>query len=270
MQDINFDLLSHFELQAGSHKAAEDGLCIMEAVAWLEGEPHSDTPKCASKVVSWLAMVINDHLPHAERQKLVPYIPRLVGTASPEHERERARIVLWNGATRTMAEYFGACGCGATSAVGTMLRTLAENGMHRQGAWYDLAELYRLIRTQLDDALPGFRMGLDCYGQLRHDLAQTELTAVAVHLNMPGELGEGDVDAWQSLGAFGARLVAYGMCGKPGESAPGRRSSFRLQGASIALKTLNQVIEAGPHGRPFAKPVPQRLKEYRELIDTHG
>ena len=34
-----------------NHKAREDGMCALEAVAWLAGEPHTDHPKCVSQVI---------------------------------------------------------------------------------------------------------------------------------------------------------------------------------------------------------------------------
>ena len=37
-------------LQKGAHRSAAEGMCIMEAVAYVAGEPFSDHPSCASPV----------------------------------------------------------------------------------------------------------------------------------------------------------------------------------------------------------------------------
>src|SRR4051812_46460937 len=37
--------LSEIHLQHGSHSSVSDGMCAMEAAAWIAGEPHSDHPE---------------------------------------------------------------------------------------------------------------------------------------------------------------------------------------------------------------------------------
>jgi hypothetical protein len=44
---MDHEIPSDLILKQGSHTAREYGMCAMEAVAWLAGEPHSDTPTCA-------------------------------------------------------------------------------------------------------------------------------------------------------------------------------------------------------------------------------
>ena len=92
---MDLNALTIFKLSYGSHKSAEDGVCLMEAVAWMEGEPHSDHPQCACPIIGNFAMRINDKMPDEWRQKLVPFIPRLVGTRSKEHELARAEYLTW-------------------------------------------------------------------------------------------------------------------------------------------------------------------------------
>ena len=93
---MDLESLTIFKLDRGNHKGGpQTGLCLMEAVAWMEGEPHSDRPECACPVIGRFAMRINDAMPDDWRQKLVPFIPRLVGSRSPAHERERAKFLAW-------------------------------------------------------------------------------------------------------------------------------------------------------------------------------
>lgn len=43
--------LKAISLQCGSHKEAQKQFCVMEAVAYVAGEPHSDHPQCACPVI---------------------------------------------------------------------------------------------------------------------------------------------------------------------------------------------------------------------------
>ncbi len=76
-------------LKSGAH--SPDGeFCVMEAVAFVAGEPWSDHPKCASQVIGAFMRYWNDALDGEGRQKLKPYIPRLVdskGTRAVESKR---------------------------------------------------------------------------------------------------------------------------------------------------------------------------------------
>jgi len=68
------------ELDRGGHESWEKGACVMEAVAYVAGEPFSDHPACASPVITSFLISWNDSLPDDQRQMLKPYIPRIVGT----------------------------------------------------------------------------------------------------------------------------------------------------------------------------------------------
>ncbi len=82
------------QLESGSHDAPNNGLvhaCVMEAVAYIAGDPWSDHPECASPVLGAFLRSWNDSLPDEDRQMLKPLIPRLVGTkASKAVEEKRA------------------------------------------------------------------------------------------------------------------------------------------------------------------------------------
>ena len=96
-------------LKSGAHdRRAMDAICVMEAVAWVAGEPHSDHPECVCPVLSALARGWNDTLPSdEERNRLLrPLIPKLIGTrATPAIEQRRAwMLVDWQ--IRTYAPAF--------------------------------------------------------------------------------------------------------------------------------------------------------------------
>src|SRR5262245_26482041 len=69
-------------LKYGSHTRREDGMCAMEAVAWLAREPHSDRPKCTCPVIAAFVRRFNDRLRNdEERTRLLrPFLPDLIGT----------------------------------------------------------------------------------------------------------------------------------------------------------------------------------------------
>lgn len=87
------ELMKDIRLSKGGHTSPETGMCAMEMVAWLEGLPHSDAPECTCPVIAAYVRELNDGMTNDDRQKLIPYLPRLVGTVSSEHEMERAEYL---------------------------------------------------------------------------------------------------------------------------------------------------------------------------------
>ena len=87
-------------LSAGSHASPKEGACIMEYVSLLAGEPWSDRPSCTHPVLAAAARQVNDSLPDSERQRLVPLIGRLFGTAETGTDHERrvlsVRLAVWS------------------------------------------------------------------------------------------------------------------------------------------------------------------------------
>lgn len=86
--------LEPLRLEQGAHDAPNNRLvraCVMEAVAYVAGEPWSDSPECASPVLGAFLRSWNDSLSDEDRQMLKPLIPRLVGSkASKRVEEKRA------------------------------------------------------------------------------------------------------------------------------------------------------------------------------------
>jgi hypothetical protein len=74
--------LKKLTLAHGSHKSADDGMCILEAVSFMAGETFGDHPKCACPVISAMLRSWNDRLNTEDRQQLKRYILPLVGSKS--------------------------------------------------------------------------------------------------------------------------------------------------------------------------------------------
>lgn len=91
-------------LAMGSHPSFEEGACAMEWVAYLAGEGHTDAPECASKVLREFTISLNDQWDDENRQRLAPFLPRMVGTAGDGHDEARSYLALdWLIRTHTPA-----------------------------------------------------------------------------------------------------------------------------------------------------------------------
>jgi hypothetical protein len=64
------------------HETAAGGMSLMEAVAWVAGEPPSYQPECASPVIAGFLDTLEFCSNAKERQQLKQFIPKLIGTAA--------------------------------------------------------------------------------------------------------------------------------------------------------------------------------------------
>ena len=96
MTIVNALDLDTLTLKAGAHNPDTGEMCLLEAVAFVAGEPWTDHPACASPVIAAFLRSWNDTLGDELRNRLLkPYVYRLVGTAaSPEVEDARAWMCL--------------------------------------------------------------------------------------------------------------------------------------------------------------------------------
>ncbi len=87
--------LDELTLDDGAHHDATPGQwCLMEATAYLAGEPWSDHPACVSPVLGAYGRGLNDAWDDVQRQLLVPFIPRLLGTADDGQDEARSYLAL--------------------------------------------------------------------------------------------------------------------------------------------------------------------------------
>jgi hypothetical protein len=101
MHHLKLDTIT---LAKGGHDDRDDGVCLLEAVAWWADEDHTDTPECVSTVLTTFGQKLNDVLPDATRQTLVPLIPSLVGTRGDGLDETRSYMALdWLVRTYTPA-----------------------------------------------------------------------------------------------------------------------------------------------------------------------
>ncbi|GAC1603190.1 MAG: hypothetical protein NVS3B21_31630 [Acidimicrobiales bacterium] len=81
-----------YVLSSGSHTRREDGMCALEWVSYLAGEPHSDSPVCVSPILTRYCIRLNDRLGDEDRQKLRPYLARTIGTRDDGMDEQRVQM----------------------------------------------------------------------------------------------------------------------------------------------------------------------------------
>ena len=87
-------------LAPGAHGSPGDGVCVVELASLIANEEFSDRPRCVCPVVGSFLRGLNDRAAHAERQRLVPYAPRIVGSRAGRSitRRRRDMCLEWAGA----------------------------------------------------------------------------------------------------------------------------------------------------------------------------
>ena len=85
-------VLDSFELVSTIGEPDRGTACVMSLVAHLAGEGHTDRPGCVSPLVRDFVIPVNDHMPREARQRLKPFVPRLVGT-NDGLDRARAEVL---------------------------------------------------------------------------------------------------------------------------------------------------------------------------------
>lgn len=92
-------MIKEIKLTTGQHNRPfdEEGnatMCVQEYVAYLAGEPHSDTPSCVSPVLAHFSIRWNDSLTNEPRQRLRPYAVRQIGTVGDGQDGVRSHMAL--------------------------------------------------------------------------------------------------------------------------------------------------------------------------------
>ena len=97
-------VLDTISLQRGKHGSPDEGMCVMEAVAYVAGEKFSDHPKCASEVISSFMRSWNDSLSsNAGRDRLLkPLIPLLLNSAGDDAIEMRRSYMALDWLVRTL------------------------------------------------------------------------------------------------------------------------------------------------------------------------
>ena len=89
---LTIEDLEQIHLKSGAHDSRKDGVCAMEAAAWLAGREHTDHPICVSPSIGSFIRSWNDSLDSDEERdrllkSLLPEILETASTAEIENDR---------------------------------------------------------------------------------------------------------------------------------------------------------------------------------------
>ena len=91
---MNISEIWKYDLRKGSTDHPANGACLFDAGMWLVYGRIGDNPPCSCPVIRSYAIELNDRMPDNQRQKLKPFILRVVGNRDPEAETARARLIV--------------------------------------------------------------------------------------------------------------------------------------------------------------------------------
>lgn len=75
--------ISELVLSHGGHRSPDEGMCVMEAISYIAGEPFSEYPMCACPVITAFMIGFNDSLPDDVRERWIkPLIPAILNSRS--------------------------------------------------------------------------------------------------------------------------------------------------------------------------------------------
>jgi hypothetical protein len=97
--------LEKISLKRGGHSNPTDGMCVMEATAYIAGEPHSAQPKCVDEAITSAMIRLNDRMPDNATRDLYlkPLIPMIVGTRTSREAYVKRGFVAADFAVRVIA-----------------------------------------------------------------------------------------------------------------------------------------------------------------------
>jgi hypothetical protein len=262
---MNFEDLTIFQLAEGAHGTAQEGLCAMEAVAWLEGEPHSDHPECVSPVLAAYTRRFNDRLGDADRQRLIPFLPKLVGTVAPELEQARAEYLAWQAVSVFTPRALDA---GGFTEHATRLRNIPRYDWRAATRAADAAaEAAWAARAEAERAAGAARAAgraADAAAEAARDAAWAEAERAAARAARAAEA------AWAAgraaaRAADAARAVAWAA-----DAAVAWAVAWAADAAGSAdagFDALDAAINLGPTSG-FSSDIAPRVAAYREMAQS--
>jgi hypothetical protein len=69
-----------YKLTHGHSADPVNGACVLDAVNWLVHGEHGDAPPCVCPVIAGTAIWLNDSFNDEQRQRLIPFMPRIAGS----------------------------------------------------------------------------------------------------------------------------------------------------------------------------------------------
>ena len=203
-------------LAGGAHLSPEYGLCAMEMVAYMERLEHSDSPACTCPVIAAYVRQLNDLMPAEEREKLKPYLSRLVGTVSSQYALARAEYFAW-AAIRQFAPI-----------------VLRASGINAE------ADLLEHFSGTLDDAARAANAIRAAANAAANAACAAAADAARVAADAAADAAANDADAAADAGYAAGYAAAY--AGYAARAAHGDNSG----NFDLALEVLDGALKIGP------------------------
>jgi hypothetical protein len=272
--------LPRLTLSRGSHHSFKEGYCATELVSWLADEEFSDHPACLSPVLGAFLRSWNDSLDEEGRQKLKPFLPRVIGTRDDDYDEQRAWLATdwlvrvcapaWlelagikgsPAALRALAPLTNAASARAAQPTIDQAR---EKG---KAAWAAVAGEARTAGAgEARDA--AWTAAREAAGEAARDAARDAGEAAWVATREAGEAawvageaawvardaGEAARVAWVAAGAatrvawVAARIAAWDAVGV-GEAAGGGLEPTKIELQASALELLENMVSLGEQER---------------------
>ena len=97
---MNISEIWKYDLRKGNTDHPAHGACLFDAGMWLVYGKIGDNPPCSCPIIRCYAIGLNDQMPDDQRQRLKPFILRVVGNRDPEAEPARLHKIVLETARR--------------------------------------------------------------------------------------------------------------------------------------------------------------------------
>jgi hypothetical protein len=220
-----FEHILNWRVLEGSHAfpGRDGGTCINEAAIVAAGfkyrsvEDVGDMPPCFSPVIAQFALSLNDRMPDDQRQRLLPFVARLAGTADkPGVELRRAEYLALEACRRFLSRALDAAGLPDHAARCRAVRTL--NGA--QSAVYAAARAMgdataEAVSTAVSTVWAATDAAVWAAVAARAEARAASVAAMAAKAARVG----GDAAAWDDAIAMLEGVLAIGRQAEPLDAA---------------------------------------------------
>lgn len=184
------------KLSYGCHDSPDEGLCVMEMLALITGQHHTDHPELVCPLIGSFVRRLNDSM-ESDREMLKPYLFRCWNTDDPRADQPRAeaalgvlvrelapRVFEWLGLVCTAAELRAVKSLADLEAVQKIVLPICEWKLEKYGgppgAW-----TIRCLATRLRNACGNVIKGRageswECYQAAVYDAAYCVLCGLCL------------------------------------------------------------------------------------------
>jgi hypothetical protein len=284
--------LSIFHLRHGGHRNPEHGLCVMEAVAFVAGEKHTDQPQCACPVLTRFAQRVNDRMNDGERAALTPFILKLAGTRSEDHILQRLHYVARQVVKRGLPIIFDYAEIAQPKLKGwaekfrsipddmplPALAALCREGRDAADAAYAASAAYAAYAASAASAADAASAAYAAdaadaaYAAYAAYAASAAYAAYAASAASAADAASAAYAADAADAAYAAYAASAASAAYAAYAEPKTKAEFvaeaRAKGNRELVAILDEAIHLGPNSGLAAELIAARLAAYRELLEA--